>query len=54
MGGILMKESITAAAGGRNGRAVSVADLTGCAAAAGRTPQQRTTVYGRVGVKARG
>ena len=48
MGGILIKESITAAAGGRHGRAVTPADLEAAAAAAGRVPRQRTTLYGEV------
>ena len=50
MGGVLMKESITTAAGGRHGRSVGVADLVAAAEAAGRVARQRTTLYGEVGV----
>ena len=50
MGGVLMKESITTAAGGRHGRSVGVDDLVAAATAAGRVVRQRTTLYGEVGV----
>ncbi len=45
LGGVLMDESITRAAGGRNGQACDPARMTQLAAAASRVPQQRTTLY---------
>ena len=47
-GGVLMKETITRAAGGAHGASVSASDLAAAAVAAGRVPVQRTTLYGRV------
>jgi FO synthase len=48
MGGVLMNESITRAAGAVHGQELSAADLERLIAAAGRTPRQRTTSYGAV------
>lgn len=45
LGGILMNESISRAAGANHGQAVEREDLEAVAAAAGRTLQQRTTLY---------
>jgi FO synthase len=45
LGGVLMNESISRAAGAAHGQEVSVADLARVAAAAGRTLAQRTTLY---------
>jgi FO synthase len=45
LGGVLMNESISRAAGAAHGQAVSVADLRDAAASAGRTLRQRTTLY---------
>jgi FO synthase len=45
LGGVLMDESITRAAGGQHGQACDPARMMALAAAAGRTPQQRTTLY---------
>lgn len=47
MGGVLMRESISRAAGAGFGAALSPADLAAAARAAGRTPAVRTTLYGR-------
>jgi FO synthase len=46
MGGVLMNESITRAAGAVHGQELSAADLEQIIGAAGRTPRQRTTAYG--------
>jgi FO synthase len=46
MGGVLMNESITRAAGAVHGQELSAEDLQGLIRAAGRTPRQRTTLYG--------
>jgi FO synthase len=46
MGGVLMNESITRAAGAVHGQELSVDDLERLIKAAGRTPRQRTTGYG--------
>ncbi len=48
LGGTLMYESITRAAGGANGQLMNDEDLRAIAAAAGRPLRRRTTVYGRV------
>ena len=46
MGGVLMNELITRAAGAVHGQELSAADLQRLIRAAGRTPRRRTTVYG--------
>ncbi len=48
MGGVLMNESITRAAGGENGQCWDSAQMARVAAAAGRPLRQRTTLYGEV------
>jgi FO synthase len=48
LGGTLMDESITRAAGGRNGQLCDPRRMVELAALAGRTARQRTTVYGPV------
>ncbi|TVV76764.1 5-amino-6-(D-ribitylamino)uracil--L-tyrosine 4-hydroxyphenyl transferase CofH [Sphingomonas solaris] len=48
LGGTLMDESITRAAGGVNGQLCDPARMVALAAAAGRPARQRTTLYGRV------
>ncbi len=48
LGGTLMNESITRAAGGVNGQEMTADDLRRIAAAAGRPLVQRTTLYGEV------
>jgi FO synthase len=45
LGGVLMNESISRAAGAEHGQEVSVADLRAAAESAGRTLRQRTTLY---------
>ena len=45
LGGTLMDESITRAAGGVNGQEFGPADMIALAAAAGRPARQRTTLY---------
>ncbi len=49
LGGTLMNESITRAAGGVNGQEMTAEDLQRIAAAAGRPLAQRTTLYGEAG-----
>ncbi len=49
MGGVLMNESITRAAGAVHGQELTAADLERLIAAAGRIPRQRTTSYGAAG-----
>jgi FO synthase len=49
LGGTLMNESITRAAGGANGQEMSVDRMDDLAAAAGRHAWQRTTLYRPVG-----
>jgi FO synthase len=49
MGGVLMNESITRAAGARHGQEISAADLEHLIRQQGRTPRQRSTLYGPVG-----
>jgi FO synthase len=46
MGGVLMNESITRAAGAVHGQELSADDLQRLIRAAGRAPRRRTTVYG--------
>jgi FO synthase len=46
MGGVLMNESITRAAGAVHGQELSAEALERLIEAAGRTPRQRTTAYG--------
>jgi FO synthase len=46
MGGVLMNESITRAAGAVHGQEMSARNLERIMTAAGRTPRQRTTGYG--------
>jgi len=46
LGGVLMDESITRAAGGQNGQCFDVAMMETVASAAQRTARQRTTLYG--------
>jgi FO synthase len=48
LGGVLMNESISRAAGAEHGQEVSVEELRGAAAACGRQLKQRTTLYGDV------
>jgi FO synthase len=45
LGGVLMNESISRAAGASHGQDVSVQDLRAVAASAGRSLQRRTTLY---------
>jgi len=47
LGGILMDESITRAAGGVNGQQFGPAEMQTLAASIGRPAEQRTTLYGR-------
>ncbi len=47
MGGVLMNESITRAAGAAHGQQLGAAEMEGIIRAAGRVPRQRTTLYGR-------
>jgi hypothetical protein len=47
MGGVLMDESITRAAGAVHGQQLGAADMERLIRRAGRTPRQRTTLYGR-------
>lgn len=48
LGGVLMNESISAAAGATHGQCASPARLQAAALSAGREPRQRTTTYGDV------
>ena len=48
LGGVLMDESITRAAGGQNGQCFDAAMMAQVAADAGRIAHQRTTLYSRV------
>ncbi len=50
LGGTLMDESITRAAGGVNGQEFGAADMANLAEDIGRISQQRTTLYGQVKV----
>jgi FO synthase len=46
MGGVLMNESITRAAGAEHGQGLDASAIEALIRAAGRTPRQRTTLYG--------
>ncbi|RVT94771.1 5-amino-6-(D-ribitylamino)uracil--L-tyrosine 4-hydroxyphenyl transferase CofH [Sphingomonas crocodyli] len=48
LGGVLMDESITRAAGGQNGQIWDASQMAAVAAKAGRPVRQRTTLYGQV------
>jgi FO synthase len=48
LGGVLMNESITRAAGGVNGQQMEAATLQQAIRSIGREPRQRTTLYGNV------
>jgi FO synthase len=48
VGGVLMNESITRAAGAMHGQEISAADLEDLIRRRGRTPRQRSTLYGPV------
>jgi FO synthase len=48
MGGVLMDESITRAAGAAHGQEVCAAEMDALIRAAGRMPRQRSTLYGSV------
>jgi FO synthase len=48
LGGVLMNESITRAAGAMHGQEVSAAELERIIRGRGRTPRQRTTLYGAI------
>jgi FO synthase subunit 2 len=48
LGGTLMEESISRSAGASNGEAISVEELEWMIYGAGRVPEERTTLYGRV------
>jgi FO synthase len=48
VGGVLMNESITRAAGAMHGQEISAADLEHLIRQQGRTPRQRATLYGPV------
>jgi FO synthase len=49
LGGVLMDESITRAAGGQNGQLFDVAQMAAVAELAGRPIRQRNTLYGAIG-----
>ena len=51
MGGVLMHESITRAAGGAHGQEMPAESLTGLALRLGRRPWQRNTLYGPATVR---
>jgi len=48
LGGVLMNESITRAAGAAHGQELTAAELEALIRARGRTPRQRSTLYGPV------
>jgi len=48
LGGTLMEESISRSAGASNGEEISVEELKWMIHGAGRIPEERTTLYGRV------
>jgi len=52
LGGVLMNESITRAAGGRNGQELGESTLVSLIHAAGRKARERTTLYGEPGLPA--
>jgi FO synthase len=51
LGGVLMNESISRAAGASHGQEIGVDELFGAAASAGRPLKQRTTLYGEVAAR---
>jgi FO synthase len=53
LGGVLMNESITRAAGATHGQEISAADLERMIRQQGRAPRQRSTLYGVVGEERR-
>jgi FO synthase len=53
LGGTLMDENISRAAGASHGQGLTPADLADIAREAGRPLRQRTTLYGEVPVRAR-
>jgi FO synthase len=46
LGGVLMNESITRAAGGVNGQELDAAGMQAAIRSIGRSPRERTTLYG--------
>ena len=48
LGGVLMNESITRAAGGVNGQEMDAASMQAAITSIGRTPRERSTLYGDV------
>ena len=52
LGGVLMDESITRAAGGQNGQEFTASSMIELARSVGRTPRQRTTLYGPPAMRA--
>ena len=54
LGGTLMNESITRAAGAVHGQEMTVEDMRAMASALGRTLVRRTTLYGRIAVSDKG
>jgi FO synthase len=53
LGGVLMNESITRAAGAAHGQEVSAAELEALIRGRGREPRQRSTLYGPVSAERR-
>ncbi len=53
LGGTLMNESISRAAGARHGQELPAAEMEALIVAAGRQPRQRNTLYGRVSAERR-
>jgi FO synthase len=53
LGGVLMNESITRAAGATHGQEISAADLERMIRQQGRAPRQRSTLYDVVGEERR-
>ena len=51
LGGTLMDENISRAAGAAHGQQVTVEELRALAESAGRTAVQRTTLYGRRSIR---
>jgi FO synthase len=48
LGGVLMNESITRAAGGVNGQEMDAAAMQAAIRSIGREPRQRNTLYGAI------
>jgi FO synthase len=48
LGGVLMNESITRAAGAKHGQEIAAADLEALIRSKGRLPRQRTTLYDKI------